>query len=366
MIIGTGTGAGLHATATAAHRDRAVVGRAVGRDPSRARAFANRHGIEEWGTDLTDALARIWSDGGKVELAHVCTPPGSHLDIAMSCLEAGVPVLLEKPPALSLAEVDELLAASERIGVDVGVVFQHRFSSGARRARELLVEGATSGEGVGRSLLATCHTLWYRDDDYFAVPWRGRWDIEGGGPTMSHGIHQLDLLLTLLGPWTEVTAMAGRQARSTETEDVSVAAVRFDRRTLATIVNSVVSPRQTSVLRIDTAYATLELEHLYGYTDADWTFTTAPGHENLADRWEADGTESRSGHASQLGVVLDALDACEPLPVPLREARDTLELVTAIYASAFTGQIVRRGDIVPGHPFYRRMDGAGAPWTVVA
>ena len=329
---------------------------------ARAKEFADRHGIAGWGTDLADVLAWTWPDGGRVDLAHICTPPGSHIPLAVQCLEAGVPVLLEKPPALSLAQIDELIAVSEHAGVDVSAVFQHRFGSGARRAGALL-RGGSSGLGIGRPLVATCHILWYRDTDYFTVPWRGRWDVEGGGPTMGHGIHQFDLLLALLGPWAEVTAMVGRQARDIDTEDVSMAVVRFASGALATVVNSVVSPRQTSSLRIDTEHATLEVEHLYGYTDADWTFTPAPGHEDLAALWTTDDAEPRSSHTSQLTAVLDAMDAGGRLPVPLREARSTMELVAAIYASAFTGQVVRCGDIGPGHPFYERMDGTGAPWA---
>ncbi|HEX2705344.1 MAG TPA: Gfo/Idh/MocA family oxidoreductase [Candidatus Lustribacter sp.] len=363
LIVGTGTIAGAHAAAVAAHGSRAVVVACVDLEPARAQDFAARHGIEGWSADLPTALRQTWPDGGRVDLAHICTPPGSHVPLAVQCLEAGVPVLLEKPPALSLAEADKLIAVSERTGVGVAVVFQHRFGSGARRAHALLVDGARSDAGIGRPLLATCHTLWYRDADYFAVPWRGRWDTEGGGPTMGHGIHQFDLLLALLGPWTEVTAFAGRQARDTDTEDVSMAVVRFASGALATVVNSVVSPRQTSSLRIDTERATLEVEHLYGYNDADWTFTAAPGHEDLAALWTTDDTEPRSSHASQMAALLDAMDAGEQLPVPLSEARSTLELVAAIYASAFTGQVVLRGDIGPGHPFYARMDGTGAPWT---
>lgn len=359
LIVGTGGIAGVHAAAIAAHGGRAVVVAGVDLDLARAHEFANRHGIEGWSADLPASLAQTWPDGGGVDLAHICTPPGSHVPLAVRCLEAGVPVLLEKPPALSLAQADELLAVSERTGVDVAVVFQHRFGSGARRALELLTAG-----GLGRPLVATCHTLWYRDADYFAVPWRGRWDVEGGGPTMGHGIHQFDLLLALLGPWTEVTAMAGRQARDTDTEDASMAVVRFASGALATVVNSLVSPRQTSSLRIDTEFATLEVEHLYGYTDLDWTFTAAPGHEELTAGWTTDAAAPRSNHASQMGALIDAMDAGEPLPVPLREARSTLELVAAIYASAFTGRLVRAGDIGPGHPFYARMDGTGAPWAV--
>lgn len=356
VVVGTGGIAHAHASAVAAQGGRARLVHAVDVDADRAAQFAERFGVHASGTDLDVALAG--GADGPPDLAHVCTPPGTHVPLARQCLEAGVPVLLEKPPALSLAEFDDLLAVSDRTGVDVAVVFQHRFGDVGLRLRGLLADGA-----LGRPLVATCDTLWYRGPEYFEVPWRGRWDVEGGGPTMGHGIHQFDLLLALLGPWSEVSAMAGRQARDTATEDVSTAIVRFENGTLATIVNSVVSPRETSALRIDTERATVEVTHLYGYTDEDWTLTPAPGHEDVLQAWgRTTGTE-RSSHASQIRAVLDALDAGRSLPVPLREARDTLELVAATYASAFTGSVVRRGEIGPGHPFHARMDGTGAPWV---
>lgn len=368
VLVGTGAIAGAHAGAVAEHADRAVVVGAVDLDGARAAAFADRHGVEHHGTDLGGVLEAA-RRGGPVDLVLICTPPASHVPLAVEALESGVPVLLEKPPALSLAEVDDLLDVSRRTGVDVGVVFQHRFGAAALRAQRLLgTGGATPGTGpdgpppLGRALVATCQTLWFRDPAYFAVPWRGRWAVEGGGPTMGHGIHQMDLLLALLGPWSEVTAMAGRQARVTDTEDVSAAVVRFESGALASVVASLVSPRETSVVRVDAEHATLELEHLYGYTDEHWTFTPAPGREDLAAAWVTDPGAPPSGHAVQIGAVLDALDAGLPLPVPLAVARTTLELVAAVYASAFTGAPVRRGEIGPGHAFHARMDGTGAPW----
>lgn len=358
VVVGTGAIAGAHAGAVAEHGDRAVVTAAIDLDGDRARAFAQAQGIERWGTDLAAVLAE------KPDLAHVCTPPGTHVPLAVQCLEAGVAVLMEKPPALSLAEMDELLEVSERTGVQVAVVFQHRFGGAGRLARRLITEG-TGGAGIGPVHAAVCNTLWYRPDAYFDVPWRGRWEVEGGGPTMGHGIHQFDLLLALLGPWSEVTAMAARRSRPTDTEDLSAALVRFDDGAVATVLNSLLSPRETSVIRVDTEHATLELEHLYGYDDDDWTFTPAPGHEDLAEVWRAGLGHGASGHAAQLGLLLDALDDGGPLPVPLAEARDTMDLVAAIYASAFTGRLVRRGEIGPGHPFHARMDGTGAPWPAV-
>ncbi len=104
---------------------------------------------------------------------------------------------------------------------------------------------------MGRPLVAHCQTTWYRNAEYYAVPWRGRWESEGGGPAMGHGIHQMDLLLDLMGPWSEVRAMAGRLVHDVETEDVSTALVRFESGALATIVNSVLSPDEVSRIRID-------------------------------------------------------------------------------------------------------------------
>jgi predicted dehydrogenase len=241
----------------------------------------------------------------------------------------------------------------------VAVVSQHRFGSGARRLRGIVESGA-----FGRPLIATCHTQWYRDAAYFAVPWRGSFEIEGGGPTMGHGIHQMDLLLATLGDWEEVTAVAARTSRDTGTEDVSMALVRFGSGALASVVNSVVSPRQVSQLRFDFENATVDLEHLYGYTDEDFTVTAAPGHEDeVAAAWAAGPAGQPSSHQAQLSAVLDALDAGITPPVELRTARATLELVAAIYRSAFTARPVRRGDITPDDPFAQRMDGPGAPWA---
>ena len=104
----------------------------------------------------------------------------------------------------------------------------------------------------------------------------------------------------------------------------------------------------------------MELSHLYGYATDNWTVTAAPGHEGeVTGAWDAQPLERGSGHSAQFLAMYDALDAGRPLPAGADSARQTLELAAAIYASAFTGTPVRRGEIVPGHPFYDGMDGGG-------
>lgn len=355
-IVGTGGIATAHAQAVHAAGDRAGVVAAVDVDADRARTFAETWGVPRSYASVTELLLEE-----EVDLVHVCTPPQQHAPLAMECLEAGVTVLMEKPPALSLAEMDELVAAERRSPASVATVFQHRFGPAAVRLRRM----AEAGE-LGRPLLATCLTQWYRDDAYFSAPWRGSWESEGGGPTMGHGIHQFDLLLSMLGPWQEVSAVAARRARPTQTEDVSMALVTFANGAVASVVNSVVSPRETSEIRFDYESATVELEHLYGYTDADWTVTPVPGHDDLASRWAAEREDVPSGHDQQLRAVFDALDRGQPPPVTLEHARGTMDFIAALYASAFTGERVQAGQIGPESPFYRRMDGTGAPWEKVS
>lgn len=355
-IVGTGGIAHAHAQAIAALGDRMRLVAVADIDAPRARAFADAYDVERTFGAAEELLA-----AGGVDLVHICTPPQTHAPLAIEAMRAGIPALVEKPTALSLAEVDEIARVEAETGVPTLTVFQHRFGPAVRHLRSLVAAGV-----LGRPLVATCETLWYRSDDYFAVPWRGRWEVEGGGPTMGHGIHQFDVLLAVLGAWAEVTAIAARQLRPTDTEDVSAALVRFDNGAVATIVNSLVSPRESSRLRFDFEHATVEVEHVYGYESRDWIFTPAPGHEDLADVWAAGAASTeRSSHRDQFAAIADALAAGETPGVSTAEARRTLELAAATYASAFLRVPVAAGDIAGDDPFLVSMSGGRVPWAPV-
>ncbi|GAA1113313.1 Gfo/Idh/MocA family protein [Nocardiopsis metallicus] len=348
-IVGTGNIARFHAQALLAEPGRAALVAAVDVDPGALESFRSRHTIPRGYADLDRMLT-----AERPDLVHVCTPPGIHRAQVEACLGAGASVLVEKPPALSLAEAEKMAAAE---GGDRGpwmaTVFQHRFGSGALRLRALIDSGV-----LGRPLLATCHTTWFRPQEYFDLPWRGKWETEGGGPTLGHGIHQTDLLLALLGEWTQVSAVVRRQARDVETEDVSLARVDFASGAIASVVTSLLSPQEESRIRIDFERATVELAHLYGYGDDDWRLTPAPGfEEEITTAWEAGEHGVNSGHHSQIVQVLDALRAGSPPPVTSRDALSSLRLVAAVYASSFEQRPVTPADLAPGSPFHERMNG---------
>jgi predicted dehydrogenase len=342
-LVGTGSVANLHARAVAAH-PRATLVAVTDQSRPAADAFAERHAVPAVYDDLEALLA-----AERPDVLLICTPPGAHRGQTVKAFAAGAHVVVEKPPASSLDELDEMRAAAEAAGRQLAVVFQQRTGTAAAHVRRLLQEGA-----LGRPLIAVCQTLWYRDAAYFAVPWRGRWQTEGGGTTLGHGIHQLDLLAFLLGDWASAQGRLWRLDRETQTEDASTATVRFANGVVAQVVTSAVSPRETSSIRIDTQKATVSVDHLYGHGHENWSITPAPGFEGEAEAWALPEHEERSDHGPLLRDVFDALLAGTPLPETATAPARSFEIVAAIYASAAAdGAPITPADLA-SHPTHRR------------
>lgn len=333
-IVGTGDVARLHAEAIAVRNDAEVVV-AVDVDADRAAAFAAKYGIPLSATSLPDM---------DLDVVHLCTPPAGHAVQAEEAFARGAHVVVEKPPALSLADVDRMVSAAEAAGRQLAVVFQQRTGSAAAHVKRLLDDGA-----LGRPLVARCDTFWFRDDGYFAAPWRGTWASEGGGTTLGHGIHQLDLLAYLLGDVDEVRGQAWRVARDIETEDVSTAVLRFESGVVATAMTSAVSPRQASSIRIDTELATVELEHLYGHGHGNWRITPRPGQDAPAG-WAFPEAETPSGHDAYIDAVYPALASGGPLPSVAAAPARSMEIVAAIYASSERDAAVRLSEVRESAP----------------
>lgn len=226
--------------------------------------------------------------------------------------------------------------------------------SGAQHLK-MLIETAA----FGRPLVGMCLTTWYRDEAYFQVPWRPTWSAAGGGPTLGLGIHLMDFFLWLLGDWQEVCAMADTLDRRIEVEDVSMATVRFSSGAMGSIVNSALSPRQETYLRLDFQRATVELTALYGYTNKDWRYTlleSGPDAPALAAVAQIP-SERPSSHTVQLQDFLDSLNSGERPAASTMGMRATIEFITCLYKSAAICQTVQRGTISDDDPYYRHVAG---------
>lgn len=334
-ILGTGGVAHLHAAALQQLPGVELVAVA---DPSEERvgAFADDYGVPSRHGSLEDMLS-----GGDLDVLHICTPPGGHEAQTLAAFASGAHVVVEKPAALSLTESDAMIEGARVAGRGLAVVFQQRSGSATAHVKALL----ESGE-LGRPLSALCHTHWYRTEEYFAVPWRGTWASEGGGTTLSHGSHQIDLLAYLLGEWAAVTASMWRLQHDVETEDLAHASLAFASGAVASVVSTVLAPRQSSLLRIDTENATIDLEHLYGHGHADWRITPAP-HVDAATAasWRLPEQEVPSGHDALLGTIYASLQTGGGMPDVVAHPARALEIVTAMYASVREGRWITRADL---------------------
>jgi predicted dehydrogenase len=350
VLAGTGSIADAHVRAIESTRGRVKLIGAADLDAKRVGEFAARFHIPATFTNYATMLRSTQPD-----LVIVATPPGQHVAMSIAAMEAGAWAWCEKPLCGSLAEADKIAAAEKMTGRYTACVFQMRFASSTAHLRDLADAGR-----LGRPLVAVCNTLWFRDPAYYAAPWRGTW-AELGGPTLGLGIHAMDHLLHLFGDWTEVRAIAATLDRAIEVEDVSMALVTFANRAMASVVNSALSPRQETYLRLDYQKATVELTHLYSYTRDNWRLTLAPGaqDEGLLQAWQSFPPDVGSTHGAQLTAIVADMDEGRRPLTSGPEARRTIELLTAIYKSAFTGETVRAGSIGPGDPFYTTMHGGG-------
>lgn len=349
VLIGTGSVAVSHVQALRSVSDRVTFAAAMDIDEDRARSFCAANGIPSWYGDVDDLLKNE-----QPELVLIATPSATHCDLSMKCLEAGAWVLCEKPLCGSLEEMDRIEDAEHRTGNFCASVFQWRFGSGGKHVKSLLDSGA-----LGRPLVCNSLVTWYRTPVYYAVPWRGKWETELGGASMTLGIHAMDLVLWLLGEWEEVRAMMGTIDRDIEVENVSMASVRFASGAMANIATSALSPRESSYLRLDTQKATVELTHLYRYTNDDWRFSAPAGAawEDEVEQWSRFPEDYRCSHDQQLRELLDSMQLGERPAASGPDVRSTIEFMASLYKSALSGEAVKRGTIMPGDPYYRSMCG---------
>jgi len=199
--------------------------------PSAARLAQDR-GVPLLAT-LGEMLALHRPDG--VILA---TPNALHVPGALECIAAGVPVLVEKPVADSLAEARRLVAAVEASGVPVLVGHHRRHSAVLEASMAHIRSGA-----LGRLVSVVASATFHKPDAYFSdAPWRRQ---PGGGPILINLVHEIDNLRVLVGEIVEVQALVSNAARGFEVEDTVAINLRFANGALGTFMlsDAAASPR---------------------------------------------------------------------------------------------------------------------------
>jgi predicted dehydrogenase len=312
-------------------------------DTAKASAIASEHNIPVVTSNINDLYGIA-----DLDVIDICTPSHLHYRQTHEVLESGKHAICEKPVTGSLKQADDLIRAEAASNKRVMPIFQYRFGNGLQKLKWLRDEGV-----AGRAILTTAETAWRRRAAYYAVPWRGKWATELGGALVTLAIHAHDIVYYLLGPARSLAAHTATLVNPIETEDTAAVSLHMADGSLATF--SVTTGSTVEISRHRFCFSGLTAEsNLRPYSNSgdDWTFTgDTPEIDSQIAETLARFEPLPEGKAGQFYRFSKAIQHGTELPVTLADARAALELITAIYESARTRQVVEL-PLPNDHPLY--------------
>ena len=347
-VVGGGAVSDSHLSGLQACPDTELVA-ICDRDESRAREKATGYDINAY-ADFEGLLARE-----SLDWIHLCTPVGTHLELARMAIEDDIPVLIENPVTESIEEAEELERLAEEYDATVSVVHNHNFSPAMRKARRL-IEAGTIGKRRSVDLLYAGET--YPDDVR-----RGAWTFELPGGEFEAGLPTPIYTLLNLGgyPSGPESVQASTSLVNSYSQEFDYDSVQFrytsDDGVLcsATVLASDVPHRvihvhgergtieidaiSQSVTVVDREYRTspktrvlANVDHVLGRVRGTAETLAAVARRTVGDDW--DSVRNLDSYSYQFGEEARAIQRGEPTAVPVAEGTWTLRILEAIRAAA--------------------------------
>lgn len=318
-IIGCGMISNYHAEAIKAVSGMEVYGYYDAYAPAAEKKAA------ETNTICFHSLEEIWSSD--VDAVTICTPSGTHGELAIAALNAGKHVIVEKPLALTVEELDGILEAEKRSGKICAPISQHRYSEGVAAAKKILDEGV-----LGKFIGVNTTIRYHRDREYYSSSnWKGTIRMDGG-VLMNQGIHAIDVMCYLNGyPW-KAQGGCGTLFHDIEAEDTAAAVLFFPNGALGTLIGTTAaasgSPWRMEIWGTDGSL-TLEEDVL--------TLVNDVPQQNDADT-KVGGFDKPDGipvteHIKQLQNISDAIHGVAKLEYSSEDAAKTAKLIIDITSS---------------------------------
>lgn len=253
----------------------------------------------------------------KPDAALICTPPNLHVNQALECIRAKVPVFIEKPLAHSMEQVDELVKESEKLNVPTMVACNIRFTEGLQKIRELLPQ-------IGKVVMARVNF------GYDLKQWRPGQDYrqnyaashELGGGIVLDAIHELDYALWLFGqPKKAFSKVMHSGKLEIQTEDQAEFVLELEKCPTLSMHLDYLNPVYTRNCSIIGEKGTLY-----------WEFKTGIVRAQINGKEQTYETNSdvNAMYVAELDYFLNAVSKGEKMMNPVSEAAETLRHALAL------------------------------------
>lgn len=345
-IVGTGNISHAHMQAYLRFPDRCKIVALCDIVPEKAQRCKEQYGLEcVVYNDHQEMLAKE----KELDLVDVCTPPYVHAQISINAMHAGCNVACEKPMAASLEECDAMIKARDESGKLLSIIAQNRFRKPIRDLKAMLDSGK-----AGAVKHAQVDSFWWRGHCYYDLWWRGTWEKEGGGCTLNHAVHHIDMLGWMMGLPETVTSLLTNTAHdNAEVEDLSVTVMRYPG-ALAQLTASVVhhGEEQQLIFQCEKAKIAAPFSVYASITKPNgFPVRNEALEKELAEFCDALPPIPYEGHDGQLDNVLTSILEKKKPAIGAEDGRRTIELITAIYAAGSSGVTVQL-PLSRENPFY--------------
>jgi predicted dehydrogenase len=274
-----------------------------------------------------------------VDAVYIAVPHYLLARLTRQTLEAGKHTLTEKPLAISLEEIDGLIALASERQLSLGVFYEMRYAPAHARARELIQAGAV-GNIVGiqiQTLIDKPSTYWQSGYSGRSLNlWRGIQAEAGGGVVLMNTSHLLDALLYVTGlTVTSVSAEIGTLVANVEVEDMAAATLRFNNGAIGSLIAGahISGAHNEECCFIYGTEGQIRLPDPYGSGPLQ-IYLRRAWDEFSAEQWHSIPLEPVRVYQKAIEDFARAVQSSGCIPISARDARQVLAVVLAIYQSA--------------------------------
>jgi predicted dehydrogenase len=289
---------------------------------------------EEYGLHAYQSMNELLADAA-IDVVNICTPNGTHADLAIQTLNSGKNTVVEKPMSISVNSAKEMQKAAATSGKTLFVVKQNRYNPPVKAVKELIETGK-----LGKPLMVSVNCFWNRNAAYYEQsPWRGTNSLDGGA-LYTQFSHFVDILYYLFGEIENVHGVTANMAHQglIDFEDSGSFNFQFKNGGLGNLAFTTASYQQNmegsitifaenATIKIGGKYLnTIDYQVTDGFDIADVAVSSPANNYGFYEG-------SMSNHDKVIDNVIEALNGRQEVMTNGSEGMKVVEMISKFYDS---------------------------------